>query len=130
VPHETLSHGAQVMSLGSYNFFGSTATQYRIGQLRGIRGISGPGAKLARNLCGTVTVAGRATSAVVTFADPEIDSDYVLVVSPSGQTGSPAPGSNRLLPCKKATQGAVIGVEVAPGEGSSVTFDWILMRSR
>jgi hypothetical protein len=129
-PHETLLHSAQVMSLGSYNFFGSTATQYRIGQLRGIRGISGPGARLARNLCGTVTIAGRATSAFAAFADPEVDGDYVFVASPSGQTGSPATGSSRLLPCKKEARGALVSVEIAPGEGSSVSFDWILMRSR
>jgi hypothetical protein len=128
--HEELLHSAQVMSYGSYNAFGATATQYKLGQLRGIRGISGPGARLAHNLCGRATLSGNDASTVVSFADPEPDADYVCVVSPSGETGSPAHGSNRVLPIRKSTHGFTLRVEAPPGPGNAVTFDWILMRYR
>ncbi len=80
------------------------------------------------NLRGTVTVTGAATTGVVTFGTAEPNATYYLVCTPISSTGAPAAGSNRIVSIAKLAATATITVEVAPGVGNTVVFDWVLIR--
>lgn len=82
----------------------------------------------ASNLRGSFTVAGTAVSAAVSFHVAERDEKYFLSITPSSRVGTPAAGSNRVLSVKKLTSGFTATVEVPPGAGNVVTFDWLLIR--
>ncbi len=69
------------------------------------------------------------------FDVPEPDAAYFLSVTPTAIgcapqpcTPAPAAGSNRIKRINKTANGFTIHLEVAPGAGQSVTFDWILIR--
>lgn len=82
----------------------------------------------AKNLRGQIAVANAATTGAVVFTTAETDAVYFLAVTPVSVTGAPAAGSNRITQIAKTNTGFTITVEVAPGAGTSVTFDWILIR--
>jgi hypothetical protein len=79
---------------------------------------------------GSVTLSGTSDSAGVTFAAPEVDTSYGLVVTPGALGGTPATGSSRIASITKTTTGFALRTEMAPGSGSSVTFDWNIVRKQ
>lgn len=97
------------------------------GQQTNLRGLSGTDT-LANNLRGSFTVSAGATTGTVTFTVEEPDNNYKLVVTPVSDTGTPAAGSNRVKKIAKSEDEFVVTIEAAPGDGASVTFDWILIR--
>jgi hypothetical protein len=82
----------------------------------------------AKNLRGTVTVTGISPTGTATFPAAEPDANYFLSLVPVSSTGGPALGSNRVVSVVKAPGSFTLTVEVAPGTGKSVTFDWHLIR--
>lgn len=83
---------------------------------------------------GGITITGAATTGTWTFTDqlgnaqPETDTNYMLVVTPSSSTGAPAAGSNRVLSYTKTVNGATITLEAAPAGVASQTFDLAILR--
>jgi len=80
------------------------------------------------DLHGSVTVKGRETEATTTFPSPQHQAtkDYFVTITPTATTGLPPAAAHRVLVVTKNTSGFVVKTEAAPGEGSSVTFDWRL----
>jgi len=82
---------------------------------------------IRRNLRGAITVSDSQSSGDVKFTVTEPDALYFLNVTPVGQTGEPAEGSNRVKWIDKSEKGFTVHLEMAPGKGSSVSFDWQLI---
>jgi hypothetical protein len=129
-PTETLLNGATVIEWSAGNAFSVAGTQHKQGSMRGVRSIGGVGAKPGLNLCNVATmVGGKGSSMSVTFSGgPEVDTNYSLVATPTASTGTPAFQSWRIQSITKSTTGFLLTTEADPGPGSSVTFDWQLMR--
>ncbi len=100
----------------------------RVSQI-GVRGISAT-ATLCHNLRGSVTISDNATSASVSFAadQQETDATYFVTATVNTSAGTPASGSTRVYISARATSGFTVNLEAAPGSGNSVTVAWILMR--
>lgn len=92
-----------------------------------VRGISGTSTD-ARNLRDFKIISDGNTSATVTFSVNEANNTYFVVASAAGTTGTPAAGSLRVSIAGKGVGGFTINLEVAPGVGSSVQVNWILIR--
>lgn len=92
-----------------------------------VQGISAT-AVSARNLRGFVIIADAATTSAVTFTDNEVDNAYFIVCSIAGVTGAVAAGSLNSYITAKATSGFTINLEAAPGAGTSVQVNWIMIR--
>ncbi|MCB0210995.1 MAG: hypothetical protein KDJ52_16770 [Anaerolineae bacterium] len=97
------------------------------GRVRGVRSISQTTTE-AYNLRGSFTISGGSKVATVDFNSKEKDIDYFLTVTPTTTVGSPTFGSNRIFSISKSAESFIVQVEVAPGTGNSVTFDWHLIR--
>ena len=82
----------------------------------------------AKNLSGSIAISNQAATATQLFATPEDDAKYRIVVAPTSTSGTPAPGSNRVVSIAKTARGFTIFLENAPGTGNSVTFDWMISR--
>lgn len=95
--------------------------------LIGSKGISATTTS-ANNLRGSLTISDLAISATVTFDKPESDAEYFLTVAPTRISGSPEIGSNRIRSIIKARNNFTVKLEVPPGKGNNVTFDWHLIR--
>jgi hypothetical protein len=95
------------------------------GSTLGAGGLSST-ATASNNLAGSVTVANTATTATVTFANPESDTNYKLTLTCTGPAAA-AVGSNRVLSISKSTGGFTITVEAAANVNTT-TFDWHLFR--
>lgn len=91
------------------------------------RGISAT-ATSANNLRGSLTISDTATSGAVTFDRPESDANYFLTVTPTTIVGSPQLGSNRIRSITKTKSNFTVELELAPGKGNDVKFDWHLIR--
>jgi hypothetical protein len=77
---------------------------------------------------GSVTIAGGATTAPVRFESPQPDDRYRVELSPGIGRGTPRAGSLRPYWSSKGPGGFSINLEAAPGEGSSVVVDWVMIR--
>jgi hypothetical protein len=137
LPRETLLNGAQLVQNSAGHSYSPIHTQYKLGNLRGVRAIGGVGAKPGVNLANVAVLQGsrdgsHSTLAVTFPGGPEIDTNYALVATPTTTTGTPAPNSWRIKSIAKSTRGFVITTEADPGftgDGpNSVTFDWHLIR--
>jgi hypothetical protein len=78
---------------------------------------------------GSFTISESDTTATVSFAATQDDTEYQIHEDATNVTGTPAAGSSTRASLAKTTTGFVIAMEAAPGAGNSVTFDWSLMRS-
>lgn len=111
-----------------YNGAVGGANGYRV--LSTIAGLSATGTP-ANNLRGQVTISGSNTSAAVAFSVAEPDTSYFVTATPNfGATGSPTvtAGSIRSYITGKTVNGFVINLETAPGAGTPVIADWMLVR--
>ena len=82
----------------------------------------------ANNLCGSITISGAERKASVKFALPERDADYRVVATCVGTTGEVAPGARTVFIQNKSAEGFDVVAVEPPGEGNTVTVDWILIR--
>jgi hypothetical protein len=137
LPRETLLNGAELVQNSAGHSFTPTKSQYKLGNLRGVRAIGGVGAKPGVNLANVAVLQGsrdgsHSTLAVAFPGGPEIDTNYAVVATPTTTTGTPAPNSWRIKSIVKKTTGFVITTEADPGfvgdVANSVTFDWHLIR--
>ncbi len=75
---------------------------------------------------GSATISD-ANTMVTNLVYTEADTNYAILVTPSGISGAPATGSSRVR-ATKMTNGYRLDIEVAPGVGNSVSFDVVVMR--
>lgn len=86
------------------------------------------GSQTPKNMRGVIEVSGASSSAVFTFTNVEPDTAYYIVATPIYKAGSPAAGSNRVLQIVTSVSGFTLYVEAAPGAGTLVGFNWIMVR--
>jgi len=77
---------------------------------------------------GTVTVSDANTTGAVTFSDAQTDTEYVILIQAKSVSGSPASGAYTISLKTYNTTGFSFSILTAPGVGTSVTFDWQLVR--
>lgn len=85
-------------------------------------------ATAAWNLRGRVDISGGDDHAEVRFPAREADAEYFVTCTVAGSQGSPRAGARRLWISDKSPKGFRVHCEEAPGGGSSVAIDWILVR--
>lgn len=78
---------------------------------------------------GLVTIAGAATTAVVTFDEPEINTNYNVLVTPNGVAGAPATNAFIVKQVYKTTSNFTLEVVAAPGGVTSIAYAWKVERS-
>ncbi|MGH7295211.1 MAG: NosD domain-containing protein, partial [Polyangiaceae bacterium] len=110
-----------------------TGTPYAVsGTGSVLNGLTGRGlsstATPSANLSGQATCTGGSGATFGYTLSTEEDTSYRLVLTPVGSTGTPAAWSNRAKSVSKTTTGGTVTLEADPGAGSSVTFDWHLLR--
>ena len=74
---------------------------------------------------GSVTVTGLATTGTATFAVAQASNTYSLLLTQTALTGAPAVSVIRSI--AKTTTGITVTVSLAPGVGTSVTFDYVVI---
>ena len=77
---------------------------------------------------GTATVSNTDTGSTVTFDVEQKDTDYVIMIQAKSITGSPLTASLVVSSKTYGTETFSFTVADAPGAGTSVTFDWQLIR--
>jgi hypothetical protein len=82
----------------------------------------------AKNLRGSVAISGAESSAAIAFAAPEPDENYFVTATSVSATGNPSAGARIVYVTGKSSNGFEVCVHEAPGEGSAVQVDWILVR--
>jgi hypothetical protein len=96
--------------------------------MAGVRSI-GSGRRLGNNLRGTVLIADANTNAAVTFATAEPDANYQVWLTIAARTGAPAAGAYIPIPTTAlATTGFTVNLTAAPGAGTDVTYNWLVIR--
>lgn len=80
------------------------------------------------NQRGQLTISEANTSGTATFTTEEADTNYSVFLTPVAITGAPASGAFTVKTVTKATTGITPTLVAAPGAGTSVTFDYIVVR--
>ena len=83
---------------------------------------------IARNLRGSVSIAGGSKMVEVIFATPEPDANYFVTATAVSAEGNPSAAARNVHIAEKSPEGFTIGAQEPPGEGGSVKIDWILVR--
>jgi hypothetical protein len=111
--------------------FSTTSVQVcsgiRFGSATGISQTAIP----ANNLRGRVTIENAATTAAVSFAQAETDTDYIILVSvmASGGTGAAIPATAlRVSANDRSVNGFNVNLEAAPGVNNNVVVSWVIIR--
>ena len=91
------------------------------------KGISGTDVA-ARNLRGRVTISGGGKLIAVKFATPEPDAEYFVTATCVSVKGDVPDGARHVFIKGKSKTGFDVCLEDAPGKGSNVDVDWILVR--
>lgn len=88
------------------------------------------GVELASRLVtmGRVTIEETEDTGSVTFDDELDDDDYYVLMVSSDYTGSPSVDGYRIIKQTRATTGFAFEVTAAPGAGTSITFDYFVMK--
>jgi len=93
-----------------------------------VKGISGTSIN-ANNLSGATNIGNTDTSVAVAFVNAEPDTNYRIVVSVTGASGTPAAGAYTITGVtSKLTTGFTLNIAAAPGAGNQVNFNWLLVR--
>jgi hypothetical protein len=82
----------------------------------------------ARNLRGSVSLAGNVTDVEVNLPTPEPDDAYFVTCSVAAVRGRPAAGARRVWLTDKTPRGFHVRCEEPPGGDSAVSVDWMLVR--
>jgi hypothetical protein len=78
---------------------------------------------------GGAVISDLATSVAITGLAEQTDTNYFVVASPTGSSGSPPSGAYIITSISgKTTTGFTLNVGAAPGVGNSVTWNWIVLR--
>jgi hypothetical protein len=80
------------------------------------------------NQRGQLTIADNNASGLATFVDEEIDTNYSVFTTVAGFNGAPAAGSFEVKSVTNATTGFTLGLTAAPGAGTNVVLDYIVVR--
>jgi hypothetical protein len=80
------------------------------------------------NLGGAFTLADPATTAVVTFATTELDTNYRVLCVPN-QIVAGTPAACAVKSIAKTTSGFTVTFTAAPGGGNSLAFAWMIFRA-
>lgn len=125
------SQSVYIDTLTTINNFNSTSVNLykglRLGTATGISQTAIP----ANNLRGRVTIENTSVSAVVNFAQPEADTDYIILVSVMGYggTGGAVPvGAKRVSATDRSVNGFDVYLEAAPGADNFVIVSWAIIR--
>lgn len=86
-------------------------------------------AKFAGNVDGTVTVSDANTGATVTFGTAQVDTNYTVMIQPKTISGAPATNAYIIKTKTYGTADFSFTLIAAPGVGSSITYDWQLVRN-
>ena len=85
--------------------------------------------KFAANVDGTVTISDAAVGDTVAFAAAQADTNYTVMIQAKSITGAPATGAYTKQTKTYATGNFSFTLVAAPGAGTSITFDWQLVRN-
>jgi len=78
---------------------------------------------------GTVTVSGTNSSGAVDFSTAQADTNYVIILQVKTVSGTPATGAYTISSKNYTTAGFTFTILAAPGVGTSITFEWQLVRT-
>ncbi len=77
----------------------------------------------------SITLADANTGAAITFGTPQADADYRIEVQPTAFTGVPASGAFIITSKTYTAAGFSFTISSAPGAGTTVSYDWQLIRN-
>ncbi len=80
-------------------------------------------------ISGTVTVSGTNSSGAVDFSTAQADTNYVIILQVKTVSGTPATGAYTISSKNYTTAGFTFTILAAPGVGTSITFEWQLVRT-
>lgn len=78
---------------------------------------------------GTVKVSETETSGSVTFKTAQSDENYVIILQAKTVSGAPATGAYTISSKTYTPAGFSFTILAAPGAGTSITFEWQLVRN-
>lgn len=84
---------------------------------------------LASSVSGTFTIADTFTGVTVTFAEPQPDNAYRVIIQPVSSLGAPPVNAFLLLSKSYLATDFTATMQAAPGVGNSVTFEWQVIRN-
>ena len=84
---------------------------------------------MSRMIHGEATVSDTNTGFSVTFTSELPDDDYFVVVQAKSSTGTPTAESLIIAAKTYSTTGFSVTLQLAPGAGDSVTYDWQLIKN-
>jgi len=84
---------------------------------------------IRRSASGFFTISDTNSQATVEFDAPLEDENYHVTASPTAFTGSPAVGAFSIAAVSKSASGIGVALAAAPGAGTSVTFDFIVLKT-
>jgi len=80
-------------------------------------------------ISGTFLVENTDVGAVLTFATPQVDTSYRVIIQPISFTGTPATNAFLLKTKTYTTDDFTAIMLAAPGASNSITFEWQLIRN-
>lgn len=78
---------------------------------------------------GTIQVSETNSSGSVTFSTAQEDENYVIILQAKTVSGTPATGAYTISSKTYTKTGFSFNLIEAPGAGTSITFDWQLVRN-
>lgn len=85
--------------------------------------------RLAGMISGEVVVDNANTGATVNFTEAQIDDDYRVIIQAKATSGAPASDAYLIATKTYSTASFSFTLVAAPGVGTSITFEWQLMRN-
>lgn len=82
----------------------------------------------AGSIAGTIQVSETNSSGSVTFSTAQSDESYVIILQAKTVSGTPATGAYTISSKTYTKTGFSFNLLAAPGAGTSITFDWQLVR--
>lgn len=80
-------------------------------------------------ITGTVQISETNSSGSVAFTTAQPDTNYVILLQARTVSGAPATGAYTISSKTYTTTGFSFNLLAAPGAGTSITFDWQLVRN-
>lgn len=80
-------------------------------------------------ISGTFTTTNSDTGAIITFSTPQIDSNYRVIIQPTGKIASPPIDAFVVAQKTYTAESFTVIMFGIPGVGNSVTWEWQLIRN-
>lgn len=77
---------------------------------------------------GTNTISDAAASVTVPLNEAQSDANYKILVTVCGYSGAPAANSRIVKSITNSADSFQVEMVAAPGAGTSITFNWLLVR--